>query len=473
MRFLGSAISRFTKDWSRSEPFWAAALILALAFLTGGGQRPDISSLVVLRPIAILALAYGLCRLEARHFRGRGFIVAFAFTLPLLVLIQLIPLPFAVWTMLPGRSVVAEIDMAAGLGEIWRPISITPTATWNSFFALFVPLSVLVLAMRLERRQLSSLIYVMIGVALLSCILGILQISGDQNGPFYLYRVTSPGSANGLFANRNHHALFLSCFFPILGALATDKVQSKVDLRLRMIVSLVIAVFLVPVIIVTGSRAGLICLVAGLLGAATIYGRCAEHHRFSKRAIWLMLLGVLLIAVAVIAATLLAGRAIAIDRLLESDVIEDGRLTIWRTTMAIIADYFPVGSGVGSFSSIFRMYEPHALLMTVATAHAHNDWLEVVVVAGMAGALLLAVSLAAWGKAFMSWCQGRGYAENNLALKGAGLWVLLLFGIASVFDYPMRVPSLSCFVCIALLWAGDGRFDQPAHGPRRLPKATE
>lgn len=441
--------------------------------MTGGGQRPDISSLVVLRPVAILALAYGLCRLDARHFRGRGFIVAFAFTLPLLVLIQLIPLPFEVWTMLPGRSVVAEIDMAAGLGEIWRPISIAPTATWNSFFALFVPFSVLVLAMRLERRQLSSLISVMIGIAIISCILGILQISGDQNGPFYLYRVTSPGSANGLFANRNHHALFLSCLFPMLGAFVADNVQAKSDLKLRVIISLVIAVLLVPVIIVTGSRAGLISLLVGLLGAATIYVRCAERHRFSKRAIWLTLLGVLLIAVAVIAATLLAGRAIAIDRLLESDVIEDGRLTIWRTTITIIADYFPVGSGVGSFASMFRMYEPHALLMMVTTAHAHNDWLEVLVVAGLPGALLIAVGLAAWGKAFMSWCQAHSSAGSNLALKGAGLWVILLFGIASMFDYPLRVPSLSCFFCVALLWAADGRLGEPAHRPRRFPKATE
>src|SRR3546814_10933219 len=54
----------------------------------------------------------------------------------LLVLLQLVPLPPAIWTALPGRDVL----LGALPGEaVWRPGSIVPSATINAASSLIVP----------------------------------------------------------------------------------------------------------------------------------------------------------------------------------------------------------------------------------------------------------------------------------------------------------------------------------------------
>jgi hypothetical protein len=39
-------------------------------------------------------------------------------------------------------------------------------------------------------------------------------------------------------------------------------------------------------------------------------------------------------------------------------------------------------------------------------------------------------------------------------LQRLGLVIILLFGTASLSDYPLRVPSLACLFALAVLWIG-------------------
>jgi hypothetical protein len=71
----------------------------------------------------------------------------------ILVLVQLIPLPPAVWQLLPGRSELAGANDLGGVANVWRPIAIVPGAAVNATGSLVVPFAVLLLIAGLDERE--------------------------------------------------------------------------------------------------------------------------------------------------------------------------------------------------------------------------------------------------------------------------------------------------------------------------------
>jgi hypothetical protein len=243
--------------------------IVLLAFLLGGSSRGDAWQLVVLRPLSIMALGYALYRLKPAQVRVNRGIVALATVTVLLVVSQLVPLPPEVWSRLPGRQILVEIDRVAGLGEIWRPLTLTPGATWNALWSLALPLCAGFLSLARSPRELDTLLAMLLWIGLASCVLGLLQILGEPSGPLYTYERTSDGLAVGLFANRNHQAVFLACLIPVVTGMAQSGhgFPQWASRRQRYLTAGFLLALMVAVILVTGSRAG---TAAAVLALATL-----------------------------------------------------------------------------------------------------------------------------------------------------------------------------------------------------------
>ena len=177
-------------------------------------------------------------------------------------------------------------------------------------------------------------------------------------------RITNEGSPVGVFANRNHHALLLAAAFPLLACWAALPHREPAYRRLRIWVALCIAASLFPLLLITGSRAGLLL---GLIAALDRVGLCRRARQTPLRAAsspaacrgcwsWCRSWSG---AVAIVAANP-ARRDEAFRRLFEDP---DGRIPVpnllpilcrgWRR-------FLPAGSGFGSFDPIFRTYEPDA-----------------------------------------------------------------------------------------------------------------
>ncbi|ABQ71152.1 O-antigen polymerase [Rhizorhabdus wittichii RW1] len=429
--------------------FWALGALLLLVFLTGGGSRSDIASLVVLRPAAAILLGVGLWGLTRFDVRRHRFVYGMAAAIVGLVLLHLIPLPPAIWAAFPGRNLVTRIDDAAGLGAVWRPISLVPSATWNALFALIPPLAALVLASQLDRQGRWRIAILLIGIGLSSAILAVLQLSGDPQGPLYLYRVTN--RAVGLFANRNHQAIFLASLFPLLAVFASAARSSSIDARLRTAVALAIGVVLLPLSLVTGSRNGMAMMAIGFVSVPFLYtmpggGRDDGGRRHLLRAV------VALVILALVVLTVLLGRAVAIDRLVETPATEDVRFQAWGPMLSTAMTYFPLGGGFGAFADLFKINEPTELLTSAMFFHAHNDWLELLITGGLPALLLAGVAAVAFFRMVARWWRSRAGRDDDMLLAGAGLWMVLIFAAASISDYPLRVPSLACFFCVIVLW---------------------
>jgi O-antigen ligase len=442
-----------------SWQFWALTAFLFLAFLTGGGSRDDIQSLVILRPAAVIFCGVAMLGLRWDQVRAYRFLFAMTAAIFGLVLIHLVPLPPSIWGALPGRGIVTEVDKTAQLGAVWRPISLVPVATWNALYSLFVPLAVMLLGVQLKREQRFQLLHVVIGLGLLSGMWGLMQAIGSPTGPLYLYQVTMPGAAVGLFANRNHQAILLAILFPALVTYAVAGVRTAEDGKRKGWIAVAMGAVLVPLILVTGSRAGLLVGLVALLLAALLYRKPTvavpgkrKVSKFSPRiaigAFAVICLGSL---------TILMSRAEAFKRLSAPDQTEDLRFQIWGPIAEMAWKYFPAGSGIGSFVEVFQMDEPDSVLSPHYVNHAHNDWLELALTTGLPGILLLAVAAFAFMRTVLAAFRSSVDEGRAVLFSRLGAVIVLLLALGSVGDYPLRTPSLMCVFVVALLWlAGEG-----------------
>lgn len=433
---------------------------LAIVFLLGGGSRHDIQSLVLLRPLAAVFGGVALLGLKPAAVARHKFLFLAFGAVFLWLALQLVPLPPALWRALPGRELIVEIDAAIGLTEHWRPFSIDPQATANALASLVVPLPALLLAAQLEQRELKALVPIILAIALVSMMVAVLQISGG--GP-YPYRITNADSGVGLFANRNHQAVFLAASFPLLALYAQRKPRSDERDRLRIAAAAAMGIVLIPLVLVTGSRLGLVLAVIGLGAAAVIWRLDAPPTRASGRSrsstLPLILASSAALVIAVLAVVL--SRAEAVSRLLADDRTGNLRLKVWEPVWQTGLDYFPAGSGSGSFVTAFKQAEPDRLVRPTYLNHAHNDFLEVFVTDGAIGlALLFAILTWLAVRSFRVWI-GSGKVKADAALGRAASAVLVLMVLASITDYPLRVPSLACFAVLAAVWLSQAAGPRP------------
>lgn len=448
---------------------------VALVFLLGGGARDDILSLVVLRPLAVAVLGYALLVADPGRMRANRGLLLLGGAWTALVVLHLVPLPPSIWQALPGRELAAEIDRAAGLGAQWRPLSLVPHRTLNALFALMVPMAALVLAVNCSRKELRQGVPVLVALALLGALLSLLQVIGGPGNAFYLYRITNSDSAVGLFANRNHNAVFLALAIAMLGALHVLREPPK---ELRAHWGLLLggsALALVPFLVITQSRAG---LALGLVALAAWYwlqrgaGRSQTRAAPGRPAVNPRILagGIAAAALAGVTWAFTAGNAL--ERLTRGGAADDElRLRIWPASLELAAQHFPVGSGIGTFVEVFEVAEPASTLGTSYINHAHNDWLELALTGGVP-ALALVAAGALW-LALKGFRGFRGAGPVDAVLRRLGLASLAILSLASLYDYPLRTPSLAVVFILALVWiAGSEPVTSPEASPAMSPEKT-
>jgi O-antigen ligase len=422
------------------------ALLLAVE-IAGGASRADASGQIIVRAAAWAALIGGLLfgtRPDLRGGRAVVLLLSAAIALPL---VQLIPLPPAMWTALPGRELITHAASVAGGPQPWRPWTIAPGATVNAASSLVVPAAVLWLVLSLgveERRRLPGLLLCLV---LASTLIGLVQVSSFSfDNPLIN---ESPRTVSGTFANRNHFALLMALGCPLASVWAFGAWKARPWRHVAGLAS--ISLFLVA-ILVSGSRAGLLLGSLGLGMALLLSGATVRNAlgRYPRGLFPVLVAGVLAIVLGLVLLSVAADRAVSINRLFEKDPGQDMRSRGLPTVLSMITDYFPFGSGLGGFDPVFRIHEPFELLKSTYFNHAHNDFLEIVLDAGLPGLVLLLAALCWWGWASVrAW---RASSSPDVVLARLGSAMLLLVMLASVFDYPARTPAIMALVVIAGVW---------------------
>jgi hypothetical protein len=425
-------------------------------FLTGGGSRADIASLPILRFVAACTLAVAVLLVQRDDLARVRAPLWLLGALAVLMIAQLIPLPPELWLQLPGREAIRTLDTLIGL-EVWRPITLSPMKTANALASLIVPAAALLLFAMC--RDIEKILLGFLGLGVLSAIFGMLQLFADQSSGIYLYEVTNRGATVGLFANRNHHAVFLACCVMISLFLAMRRKASEAYGHSAALLGC--AVVLSAAILISGSRAGLITLaLVSLVYAAAVF--LHPELLVSRRVRRLMPPRVLAAAAGSAGLILFgifafAGRIPALARIPgASDFAAELRTQVLPYLIDMTKDVQPFGVGFGAFEYAYRMVEPAHLLGPSYLNNAHFDWLQFLIEGGVPAGLILCVgaALATW-RLYGLFKKDAGAPAAPIRTPLLGLGLLTILAVASLVDYPLRVPSVMALAVIALaMFAG-------------------
>ena len=423
-------------------PFILFCVFMLAAFFAGGSSWSDEPHLILLRPLAFVVAAIGLWSLRLQHIR-QFWAVWLIFSLAaLLTASHLVPLPFDVWSNLPGRQVIVDIDKAVGLGKISRPLSMSPETTMNALLSLSVPLAVLVLASQFDGLRQRRALGVVLLLSFTSAAVGLLQATGAD---IVLYSRQASQDVAGLFVNRNHQAALLGLIFPMAAVAISAGVGVGLPRKIEAFAGASMCLVAVPLVPVTGSRMGL--LVAGFSLVLLFAFRLLPLARGAVRP-WVRYSAVLASAGALVWATIWASRDVAFMRL--ENQTGDLRWPVWQSIIDMLPHYLPWGTGVGSYVEAYRVLEPDQLLRPAYSNHAHNEVLEILFTAGIPGAALILFALVLLAAAV--W-RGLCSSGNATLFNRLGIVVIILLAIASITDYPNRTPTLSAVFVLAAIWA--------------------
>lgn len=451
-------MSNFIKQLSENGALLVLCSLLIASFALGGSARSDPQSLAVLRPLAVLALGFGIWKLRIEHFRKNKEISTIAALLAVFSVAFLLPLPSG---LLGGsaQEMVANVNATANLSTNMRPLAISGSTTLNANFALIIPLAAVVLLVQLDRKQRFSLLPWCIALGMGSSLLGLLQSIGSSNDSLYFYDVTNKGSAVGIFANRNHQALFLALLFPMLATyhVTADKKDQRLQ-QYRLWLALIGNIVLIPLILITGSRSGLIAGLFGIGAAFWIFhNRNDSMVRVKKIGPfnWRILLAAAGVA-ALTAVTLVMARAEAILRLFAPPAQTDNRVEFWKVILDAGYGQLLWGVGPGGFADLYKVLEPKRLLDPSYLNHAHNDFLELLVDYGVLGLILIIATAVLFLNCYRKIDRAAHSRDQAMRFLGIICMAILLFG--STVDYPLRTPFISVLATILFAWSCGSRL---------------
>jgi len=410
-----------------------------------GGSVQGVWGVAALQLLATAIIGWSLLSKDALPLSAaaKALLVIAGLTV-LLVVVQLVPLPPAMWTALPGREHIAEGYRLLGQRPPSLPISLTPYDTASTALTLLPPLAVLTGMLVAGAYRASWLAIVVLIGTFAAVLLGALQVGGSgEVALWYLYDDTNYGVATGFFANSNHMAALLVISVPFLFAIIVSLRQRARNPRAGSAVLLVAVAGLLVLLVgifLNGSLAVLLLGPAVVITSATMLLPQGMRLRGPLTAV----------ALASIAAILVVYLTPLNDKLAASNATSfETRQTMWSTTVPAIKANGLVGSGVGSFPQVYPQYEDPAAVTTTFVNHAHNDYLEVALEAGIPGILLVVAFFIWWGsRAVPIW---RSVAADRYALAASIASAAIL--VHSLVDYPLRTAALSAIMaaCLALM----------------------
>ncbi len=434
--------------------FWtlATALYLGACLLLGGASAAGVAANAFLQLVGLGMILVLLWQRDSALPDGAKGPLWIGGALLLVGLISLVPLPGGLGSG-PLRAQVVEAFGLIGMAPPALSASLAPSWTLSSLLHLLPAAAMFLLVLRLPNDDRRLLPTILMAVAGISVVLGAFQLMGGPGSPLRFYDVTNRTSPVGFFSNANHEVTLLLCALPltavIAGRMATRRSRSKRSGGA--IVSVSIAIFILAGIAISDSSAGYGLALPAAVASFLIYRRTVAGR---VAAGWWAALAALALVFA------FAGLQGPLGKeAFEADISSQpsSRRVLASTTTEIIKDSFPIGTGLGTFSTVYRRYEDPSRVTRQYANHAHNDYLEAVLELGAAGLLLLLGFLYWWGRrSYLAWTRD----FEGAALARAGSVMIGIVLVHSIVDYPIRTAAI-----VAVFAMGCALMVPPA--PRR------
>lgn len=372
-----------------------------------------------------------------------------------------------------GQRGTAEIE-----GALRGTISADPYETRLVILKLLALSLTLVLLLRhaTSHRRLRALIYVVIGIGVVSALFGILRQTTHRNSMGFFLPSLRPNSGYGQFINRNHFAFLMEMAFGlVLGLLVAGGVS-----RERVLLYLSLAMPIWFALVLSNSRGGIFSMLGQLIFTALLFtlvrapqkkaagvGEASGWLRYVRNSVVtrVLLIVCLVIAVAVsvvwvggdqLASRIEMGQAQASVEKIESRHGES-RGEVWRASWALVKDNPLAGVGFGGYWAVIPKY--HDASGELTPQQAHNDYLEILASGGIIG-----TALCAW-LIFVLLKQSRVQLRSADRFRRAACFGALvgLFGVAvhSLFDFGLHITA-NALVSVILIVLATAEVAGPA-----------
>jgi O-antigen ligase len=418
---------------------YAAPAFLVLCVLLGGasGPRDGIVANTILQVTALGLILFSLWTRGSAPYPGGARPLLLIGGLWLLIgLLYLIPLPYGLWSTIPGREPIARGFELLGLNSPSLPISLSPERSIISLLGLLPPTALFLLTLQLSHKQRRRLAVTAIAAAAVAACLGAAQIATGGQSPLRPYVITNPAMAVGFFANGNHQATLLLCALALTGFLLARTASPGRSARrsnTALAAPAMIAIFLLVGVAIVGSLAGYGLIIPVAAGTLLLYRRAAVGKIGWKwgSAVAILFVGTLGFAVVGPYAEQSLSDQLGSDR--------TSRRVIAVTTVEAIGPHLPLGAGLGTFPDLYRTYEDPLVPATSYVNHAHNDYLEIALETGLPGILLLLAFFYWFGRrTWQAWNNG----QEGSNLERAATLVILVVLLHSIVDYPLRTAAI-------------------------------
>lgn len=337
-----------------------------------------------------------------------------------------------------------------------------------SYFCLF--LSVLLLITNIE--AIKKLLMIVFVSASLQALYGTFEVLFGLDYSL-VFNLAVNDAVTGSFVYKNHFANFimmgLAAGIGIMVAnLQATKTSSSRDL-VRSIVTTLLSnkalirislAIMVIALVMSKSRMGNVSFFA----AMTICGVIAlVLIKNRNRGLTILIVSMFIIDVFIVSAWF--GLDKVQQRLAQTSLAQESRDEVVLDSLPIVANYPIVGTGGGSYYSVFPQYKTSEIHSFYD--HAHNDYLQTAIELGVPAFLLLAVLV---GLSFFKAVHAMRYRRMSIMKGAAFSCTMVIIGmlIHMTVDFPIQAPANAGYfvVFLALAWVIDTVKMSPSKRPR-------
>jgi O-antigen ligase len=384
----------------------------------------------------------------------------------LYTLFQCIPLPNEILKALsPYRhALLQKSSLLTGIPMSWQPVSYSSmnSLSWWIFLLSLVLYFSILERFLISHRNIKRLVFIIFVVGVIEAVYGLMQALIPSVGLVLHYSSCSE-CARGTYVCRNHFAGFLEMVWPLGLAYAMtygnweemskDDTYSRKkvfkdmlssDRVFRQFFIALFVVLMVLALVFSRSRAGIAGAAVGLIAFILIL-RSANR---GLPIVFSMIVGVVVILFFMYGYKI--GFGPILERFLE---LGEGisRIGVWQDSLAIAKDH-PLGIGLGNFYRILPAYAASNMTENIVRAHAHNDYLQLLIEAGLPGFIFLV-----GGFIIFLWSGIRRLVRLSLYQEPLRFFVatgalsgLISMAFHSFFDFNLQMPA-NCIYFVTLV----------------------
>lgn len=347
------------------------------------------------------------------------------------------------WSLL---YIPALLYFLMGVGQFAGHLTLDPFATREALIKLLTNFVFFFLAVQLWANA-SARIWKRFGLIVVIYAFSISLFAIVQYFTSYgliYWKIPSHGDVFGPYINHNNYAGLMEMLIPIgmCYALYRSLKSSNQTLLVFGVCGAIASLLL------CGSRGGMISVAVEMVLLGVLIWRWKKGEANFRKWSLIGLVGAAGLAALLLAVTPDSGwqRLASIAGLVRKpDVTLGNRLIVSRDALAELRDYPWLGTGLGSFDTVFPQYQTFPT--DLAWTHAHNDYVEVLTETGIVGGMIILLALIMFG-----WLAFRNLPERTKNVQGwiqlgatVGCCGLLIHSFA---DFNLHIPANAAWFAI-------------------------